>query len=141
MSNSLLIDHGMALTSKSPMTHIESAVVCTKDKVYVFPKKSTGNFVILNTVKSHSFFEGKSVEEGLKKVISEASSDAELESTLSDLLENNEKYILDLNAATKKSIKGFLGKKTLMVRNGKSWTSFSPKGKEATKAMADFYSF
>lgn len=141
MSNSLLIENANAMTSKSPMTQIDSAVVCTKDKVFLFPKKSTGNFIILNTVKTHSFFEGKSIEEGLKDVISNSSNEIELQETLSNLLENNAQYIHDLNSATKKSIKGFLGRKTMHVRHGKSWISFTPRGKEATKALVGFYHF
>lgn len=141
MTNTLLIKDAMAMTSKSPLTQIESAVVCTKDKFYIVPKKSTGNFVIFNTVKRHSFFEGTTIEDGLKNLMDTVKSETELHETLSELLENNAQYIHDINAAPKKSIKGFLGKKTLTIRDGRTWTSFSPKGKEATKALVQFYDF
>jgi len=141
MDNVLLIENAHVMTSKSPLKQIQSAVVCTPDKVFVFPKKSMGHYVILHTVKTHSFFEGKSIEDGLKDVISSVSDVSELEEKLSNLLENNDQYIKDLNQAKKKHIKGFLGKKTMHIQSGMSWISFTPKGKEATKALVKFYDF
>lgn len=131
----------MAMTSKSPMTQTESSVVCMPNKFFIIPKKSTGTFVLFNTIKTHDFFRNMCIEEGLNKLINDAQSEGELEDNLNDLLENDSQYIHDLNVATKKSIKGFLGKKTLMVKNGKSWTSFSPKGKAATRLLVNFYQF
>ena len=137
----LLIEKAISQNSKSPVSHVECSAVCTKDKFFIVPKKTTGNFLVFNTIKNHSFFEGLSIEDGLKKMISEAESESALEDTLANLLENNPVFVRDLNTATKKSIKGFLGKKTMFAKHDKSWTSFSPKGKEATKALAAFYNF
>jgi len=137
----LLIEDAMAMNSKMPMKQIYSCVLCTKDYFFVIPTKSIGMFVIFNTIKNHSHFEGLTIYEGLKKLQNEATDIADLESKIKDVLENDEKYIFEFAQATKLKISGFLGKKTLMFRKGKSWGSFSPKSKADGKKLAEFYDF
>lgn len=144
MNNSsevLLIENAMAMHSKMPMKQIYSCIVCTKDYYFVVPTKSVGMFVLFNTIKNHAFFEGMTIQEGLKKLIQEAETAQEVESKMKELLEEDEKYIFQLSEATKLKISGFLGKKTLMFRLGKSWSSFSPKSKADGKALKEFYDF
>lgn len=141
MSNTLLIKEVQAMTSKSPLTQMQAAAVCTSNKFFIIPKKSTGMYLIFDVIKKHAFFEGMSIDEGLEKIVNDNPNATDLEAKLSELLENNEKYIYDINAATKKSVKGFLGKKTLTVRHGKSWGSITPKSKQDGKEMASFYNF
>lgn len=144
MNNSsevLLIENAMAMHSKMPMKQIYSCIVCTKDYYFVVPTKSVGMFVLFNTIKNHAFFEGMTIQEGLKKLIQEAETAQEVESKMKELLEEDEKYIFKLSEATKLKISGFLGKKTLMFRLGKSWSSFSPKSKADGKALKEFYDF
>ena len=137
----LLVEEALAMNSKMPMKQIYSCIVCTKNYFFVIPTKSIGMFVIFNTIKNHAFFDGLSIYEGLKKLIKESENIEELESKISELLENNEKYIFKLEDATKLKISGFLGKKTLMFRKGKSWSSFSPKSKVGGKELVEFYNF
>jgi hypothetical protein len=137
----LLIEDALAMNSKMPLKQIYSCVLCTKDYFFVIPTKSVGMFVIFETVKNHSHFEGLTIYEGLKKLQNDAKDVADLEAKTKDLLENDEKYIFELSQATKLKISGFLGKKTLMYRKGKSWGSFNPKSKAEGKKMAEFYSF
>jgi len=135
----LLIEDAMSMHSKMPMKQIYSCVVCTKDKFYIVPTKSVGMFVIFNTIKNHAFFEGMTIPQGLNKMISETETAEELDTKLSELLENNENYIHTLADAKSVKIKGFLGKKTLTMRQGGTWASFSPKKKQAGKDLAAFY--
>ncbi|MBD3636670.1 MAG: hypothetical protein HUJ25_04955 [Crocinitomicaceae bacterium] len=138
-SECLLVEDALAMNSHMPMKQVHSCVVCTKNFYFVVPTKTVGMFVLFDTIKNHAFFEGLSIQDGLKKLISETSSVDELESKLKELLENNDKYIFDLSEAKSTKIKGFLGKKTFMYRRSKSWASFSPKTKAAGKLLADFY--
>lgn len=137
----LLIEEAMAMNSKMPLKQIYSCILCTKDYFFIFPTKSVGMYVVFTSTKSHSHFEGLSIHEGLRKTIKEATDVASLENDLKELLENDEKYIHKLADATKLKISGFLGKKTLMFRKGKSWVSFSPKSKAGGKDLAAFYTF
>ncbi len=135
----LLIKDAMAMNSKMPMKQIYSSIVCTRNYFFVIPTKSVGTFVIFNTVKDHSFFDGLSIPEGLSRMISETEEVVVLEDKLKELLENNESYIFDFSEAKKWNIKGFLGKKTLTFRKGMGWASFSPKSKAEGKLLAAFY--
>lgn len=137
----LLVEEALAMNSKMPMKQIYSCVVCTKNYFFVIPTKSIGMFVIFNTIKNHAHFDGLSIYEGLKKMIKESENIEDLEVNLAGLMENDEKYIFKLEDATKLKISGFLGKKTLMYRKGKSWASFSPKSKAGGKELAEFYDF
>ena len=135
----LLIEEALAMHSAMPMKQIHSAVICTKDYYFVIPTKSIGMFVIFNTIKDHSFFDGLSIPEGLRKTINEAENVSDLENKIKDLLENNDKYIFKLSEAKSVKIKSFLGKKTLMYRKPKSWASFGPKKKPDNQALVAFY--
>ena len=137
----LLVEEALAMNSKMPMKQIYSCIVCTKDYFFIVPTKSVGMFVIFNTIKNHQHFEGLGIYEGLKKMIKEAENVGDLENQLKNLLENDEKYIHKLEEATKLKISGFLGKKTLTCRKGKSWASFSPKSKAGGKELTAFYTF
>ncbi|MEZ4921773.1 MAG: hypothetical protein R2780_01260 [Crocinitomicaceae bacterium] len=136
----LFIEDALAMNSKMPMKQIYSCVVCTYNYFFIVPTKTIGMFIIFDTIKNHSFFEGISIQEGLKKLVHEARDVKELEDKLKDLLNNDEKYIYDLNLASSKKIKGFIGKKTFMYRMPKSWASFSPRSKAEGKELAAFYS-
>lgn len=135
----LLIDDALAMNSKMPMKQIYSCIVCTKDYFFVVPTKTIGMFVIFDTIKNHAFFEGLSIPDGLKKMMSEIQSVTELEDKLKELLNNDEKYIYQLSEAKSLNIKSFLGKKTFMYRMPRSWSSFSPKKKAAGKELVAFY--
>lgn len=141
MENSevLIIEDAMAMNSKMPMKQIYSCVVCTKDYFFVVPTKTVGMFVIFDTIKNHSHFEGLTIQEGLKKMRNESESAEDYENKLKDLLDNNDNYIFKLDEAKSTKVKGFLGKKTFMYRKPKSWSSFSPKSKAEGKALAEFY--
>jgi hypothetical protein len=138
-SDRLLIEEALGMNSKMPMKQIYSCVLCTKDYFFIVPTKTVGMFVIFDTIKNHSFFEGLSIQEGLKKMTQETESVSDLQDKMKELLNNDDKYIFDLNEAKSVKIKGFLGKKTLTYRLPRSWASFSPKSKAEGKALAEFY--
>ena len=137
----LLFENALALNSKMPMKQIYSCILCTKNYFFVVPTKSIGMFVIFNTIKNHSYFESLSIYDGLKKIQSEATGISDLENKMKEVLENDEKYIFELAQATKLKTSGFIGKKTLMFRKGKSYASFSPKSKAEGKKLVEFYDF
>ena len=100
----LLIEDALAMNSKMPLKQIYSCVLCTKNYFFVIPTKSVGMFVIFEAVKNHSYFEGLTIYEGLKKLQNDATDVADLEAKAKDLLENDEKYIFELSQATKLKI-------------------------------------
>ena len=75
-------DSGLMLNSKQPMKQIDVCLVSTKDYVFYIPKKSVGMFLVLNTIKTHQYFDGVSIEEGVKKIISESATLQDLEKSL-----------------------------------------------------------
>ncbi len=130
----------LVMTSKSPTTRIDACVVSTKDYVFLVPKKSTGEFILLETTKKHNFFNGVPVQDGVAKMVQGASSVEELENSFKELLENDDKYVHKV--ADKKSFKfrGFLGKHTLrMSTGGMNWTSAMPTGKGVSKEFRAFH--
>jgi hypothetical protein len=135
----LLITEALGINANSPLKRIISSVVCTKDYYFVVPTQSIGTFVIFDTIKNHSFFDGLSIPEGLKQMIDEATNVHELEDKIKVLLENNQNYIYKLSEAKGLKLKSFLGKKTMMYKRGFGWESFSPKSKDEGKLLVEFY--
>lgn len=138
-SEVLIIEDALAMNSRMPMKQIHSCVLCTKDYYFVVPTKTIGMFVIFDTIKNHAHFEGLTIPEGIRKMINESENVGELETKMSELLQNDDKYIFKLADAKSKKIKSFLGKKTYMYRKPKSWASFGPKSKDEGKALVEFY--
>lgn len=133
-------ESGLMLNSKQPMKNVDVCLVGTKDYVFYIPKKTVGMFVILNTIKTHKFFDGVSIEQGVKNLIEKAESVSALETGLIALLEDDEKYVHKI--ADKKSFKfrGFLGKHTLrMSTGGANWSSVMAKGKGNSKEFRTFH--
>ena len=136
----VVYDSGLMMNSKQPMQNVDVCLVSTKDYVFYIPKKSVGMFVVLNTIKTHQFFEGLTIEQGVRNLISKSESVADLEKSLTALLEDDEKYVHKI--ADKKSFKfrGFLGKHTLrMSTGGTNWSSVMANGKGLSKAFRTFH--
>ena len=133
-------DSGLMLSSKQPLKNTDVCLVSTKDYVFYVPKKSVGMFVVLNTIKTHQFFEGVSIEQGVRNVIDKSESSEELEKSMIALLEDDEKYVHKI--ADKKSFKfqGFLGKHTLkMSTGGANRSSVLANGKGNSKLFRAFH--
>lgn len=136
----VVYDSGLMMNSKQPMQNVDVCLVSTKNYVFYIPKKSVGMFVILNTIKTHQFFDGVSIVEGVRKLIDKAETVEELEKSLIALLEDDEKYVHKI--ADKKSFKfkGFLGKHTLrMSTGGTNWSSVMAQGKGNSKEFRAFH--
>ena len=133
-------DSGLMLNSKQPMKQVDVCLVSTKDYVFYIPKKSVGMFLIVNTIKTHQYFDGVSIEEGVKKLIANSSTPQELENSLIALLENDEKYVHKISDKKTFKFKGFLGKHTLrMSTGGANWSSVMAKGKGLSKEFRAFH--
>ena len=135
----ILITEAIGINANSPLKKIFSSIVCTEDYYFVVPTKSIGTFVIFDTIKNHSFFDGLSIPEGLKKMINDTTDVHVLEDKIKDLLENQENYIYKLSEAKGLKLKSFLGKKTMMYKRGFGWGNFSPKSKDEGKLLVEFY--
>ena len=136
----VVYDSGMMMNSKQPMQNLDVCLVSTKNHVFYVPKKSVGMFLVLNTIKTHQYFEGVTIEQGVRKLIDKSETVEELEKSLTALLEDDEKYVH--NIAEKKSFKfrGFLGKHTLrMSTGGANWSSVMAQGKGNSKLFRAFH--
>jgi hypothetical protein len=91
------------------MKNVDVCLVSTKDYVFYVPKKSVGMFVVLNTITTHQFFEGVSIEEGVRKIIDDSESVEGLEKSMIALLEDDEKYVHKIADKSSFKFKGFLG--------------------------------
>jgi len=128
------------MSSKAPMKRIDCAVVATKNYVFLVPVKSVGFFVVLNTIKTHQLFEGKSVHQGIEDLIASCSSPSEIEEKFCALLEDNPMYVFKISELSTFKIKGFLGKHTAMMRRSlKEYASILPNGKGNSKEMRLFF--
>ncbi|MDG1330807.1 MAG: hypothetical protein P8P74_00645 [Crocinitomicaceae bacterium] len=133
-------DSGMMMNSKQPMKNVDVCLVSTKDYVFYVPKKSVGMFVVLNTIKTHQYFEGVSIEQGVRNLIEKSESVEELHKSMIALLEDDDKYVHKI--ADKKSFKfkGFFGKHTVrMSTGGTNWSSVMANGKGNSKAFREFH--
>jgi hypothetical protein len=133
-------ESGMMMNSKQPMKNVDVCLVSTKDYVFYVPKKSVGMFLVLNTITTHQYFDGVSIEEGVRKVVDNSESVQDLESSMIALLEDDEKYVHKI--ADKKSFKfkGFLGKHTVrMSTGGANWSSVMANGKGNSKEFREFH--
>ncbi|PCJ27921.1 MAG: hypothetical protein COA97_03030 [Flavobacteriales bacterium] len=136
----VVYDNGMMLNSKQPMQHIYVCLVSTKDYIFYIPKKTVGMFVVFNAAKIHQLFDGVTIEEGVKRLIGKAETVEELENSMINLLENDDKCIHKI--ADKKSFKfkSFLGKHTLRMSNGPlTWSSVMPVEKKDSKEFRLFH--
>ncbi|MGV3631659.1 MAG: hypothetical protein ACO1O6_10640 [Bacteroidota bacterium] len=133
-------ESGMMMNSRQPMKQMDVAVVGTKNYVFFVPKKTVGLFFVLNTIKTHQYFAGVSIEDGVRKLVSEASSVDELEKSMIALLEDDEKYVYEVGAQKSFKFRGFLGKHSLRTSTGgTNWSSVTVNGKGKSKEMRAFY--
>ena len=133
-------ESGLMLNSKQPLKNVDVCLVSTKDYVFYIPKKTVGMFVVLNTIKTHKYFDGVSIEEGVKNLIDKAESVSALETGLIALLEDDEKYVHKITDKKSFKFRGFLGKHTLrMSTGGANWSSVMAKGKGNSKEFRTFH--
>ncbi len=133
-------DNAFMTTMKAPMKQFQVSIIGTKDYIFLVPNKSMGFFVIVSTMKNHQYFDGATVQEGLKRLIDEAESIEGLENSLKALLEDDTKYIYDLNSLKRFKFGGFLGRQTLRMDVSKLHkTNVSPKKKKDSKEFRAFY--
>lgn len=133
-------ESGLMLNSKQPMKNIDVCLVSTTDYIFYVPKKTVGTFVVLNTIKTHQFFDGVSVEQGVRNIVDHAESIEHLERSMIALLEDDEKYVHKIEDKKSFKFKGFLGKHTLrMSTGGTNWSSIMAKGKGNSKEFREFH--
>jgi len=133
-------DSGLMINSKQPMKQTDVCLVSTKDFVFYIPKKSTGNFVVITTTKTHNYFDGQSIEAGVKKLIADSETPQQLENSLIALLEDDDKYVHKIADKKEFKFRGFLGRHTLrMSTGGMNHSSIYAKGKGNSKAFRAFH--
>lgn len=131
---------GLMMNSKQPMKSVDVCLLSTKNYIFFVPKKSVGMFLILNTITTHQYFNGVSIEEGVQRIIDNSETIEDLEKSMIALLENDDKYVHEI--ADKKAFKfrGFLGKHTLrMSTGGANWSSIMANGKGKSKEFRVYH--
>lgn len=133
-------DNAMLITSKTPLQRLDVCIVATRNYVFAVPMKSIGMYVIVNTIKTHQFFQGTTIPEGVKGLIANSNSIGELENSLKALLEDNPLYMYPVNGNSSFKFRGFLGKHTLRIGIDKlRWASFGPIKSAESKRFRAFY--
>lgn len=133
-------DNAIMITSQAPMQRLDVCVVATQNYVFALPKKSVGFYMVMNTVKTHQLFQGKTMEEGVKELIARAEDVQDLEKSLSNLLENDEKYVYRVHGNSSFKFRGFFGKHTLRIGITRmKWSSFGPSNSADSKRFRAFY--
>lgn len=132
-------ESGLMLNSKQPMKNVDVCLVSTKNYVFYVPKKTVGLFFVLNTIKTHQLFDGVSIEEGVRRIIDKAETVEALESSMTALLEDDEKLVHKIDEKKAFKFRGFLGKHTLrMSTGGTNWSSVMANGKGNSKEFRVF---
>jgi hypothetical protein len=129
------------MNSKQPMKISNATVVGTKNYVFFIPTKTIGLFLVLDTIKNHSYFQGISIPEGVKQLIANSNSVNDLEESLKALLQEDEKYVHFIPEWPSFKFKGFLGKHTLRLGKGGTgaWSSVTVNGKGNSKQFRTYY--
>lgn len=136
----LIYDSAFVMNSKQPMKQIDVCAVCTKNYIFYIPKKTVGLFLLFNTIRNHSYFNGVSVEAGVRRLVQDAPSVEELEKSLIALVEGDEKCVHKISDQSSFKFRGFLGKHTLRMATAlTNWSSISPNGRGNSKEMRAFY--
>lgn len=133
-------ESGTMMNSMHPLVHLYVCIVSTKNYVFYIPKKSIGTFVIFTTIKEHDYFNGVSIEKGVKRILEVSKTVEDLEKLLIYFLEEDDKYVHRI--ADKKSFKfrGVLGKHTLKMSTGRAnWSSILANGKGNSKEFREFH--
>lgn len=132
--------NAMMITSQAPMQRVDVCLVGTPSYIFALPKKSVGFYVVMNTIKTHQLFLGSSMEEGVKELIERAADVQDLENSLSNLLEHDDKYVYRVHGNLSFKFRGFLGRHTLRIGiNKMRWSSFGATPSSESKRFRTFY--
>ena len=82
-TDNVFYESGLMLNSKQPMKNVEVCLVSAKNYVFYAP---IGLFFVLNTIKTHQYFEGVTIEQGVIKIIDNSETIEELEKSMIALL-------------------------------------------------------
>jgi len=132
-------ENGLMMSSKQPGKRADACTVSTKNYVFLIPKKTTGSFILFDIIKTHALFEGVTIEEGLKNIIEKSETANDLEKSLIALLQNDEKYVHQINTYKKFKFSKFLGQQTLLMKN--ALTNHTSIVIKAKKGGNDFRAF
>lgn len=134
-------EQSFVMMSKQPMSRSNATVVGTKNYVFLIPTKTIGMFLVLDTIKTHSFFQGVTIPQGVQKIIESAETVNDLEESLKALLQDDEKYVYHLPEWPSFKFKGFLGKHTLRISKGGlgATSSIMVEGKGLSKQFREYY--
>lgn len=132
-------DSSLTMNAKQPLNRAYAAIVSTKDYVFIVPTKTIGMFMVLNTITTHRLFQNASIPQGLRNLIAESGSVNELEQTLIELLQNDEKLVHKVGDQKSFKFRGFFGKHTLRMAKGTGWTSIMAEGKGKSKEFRVFH--
>ena len=128
------------MNPKAPTSITSGICVGTKENLFYIPTQTVGFFPMLQTFKNHRFFDGVSVDDGMNNLINSASSVKELEESLTELLENNPKYVHNIPSYKTFVISGIFIKNNMrLIQSRFDYYACILKPKAVAKEFRDFY--
>lgn len=128
------------MNAKAPTSITKGICVGTKTFLFYIPMQTIGFFPMLQTFKNHHLFEGVSVLEGTMKLITNSESVEQLEESLTELLENNERYVHNIASFNTFVISGLFIKNNLrLIRSRFDFYSCVLAPKSIAQEFRTFY--
>lgn len=136
----VLCENAVLMSSKAPTSQTKGICLGTKDYIFFIGTQTLGFYPMLQTIRNHRVFEGVSVEDGIATLIGMASSVEALETSFSELLENNPKYVHRISSYDKFFISGIFIKNNLrLVKSRFDFNACILKPKAVAKEFREFY--
>ena len=142
--NYLLYEKGYMSGGKlAGMTNAEICAICTKNYIFVVPKKDMTSYLVATRIRHYNYFgDGVKPADGLKQIVSDTSLTLEeLESRMIEILgeENRERVIKLADLEKFKIITGLLGQARLKFPKKLAPLVLVMKGNGGMKAFKKFY--
>lgn len=135
-----ICENASFMNAKAPTSITKGICVGTKTHLFYIPTQTVGFFPMLQTFRNHRLFEGVSVLEGTMKLINSAESVQQLEESLTELLENNGKYVHNIASFNTFVISGLFVKNNMrLIRSRFDFYACVLKPKAVAKEFRDFY--
>ena len=142
--NYLLFEKGYMSGGKlAGMTNAEICSICTKNYIFVVPKKDYSSYLVATRIRHYNYFgAGVKPADGLKQIVSDNSlTIEELESRMIDILgEENRERVIKLDDLEKmKIVTGLFGQARLKFPKKMAPLVLVMKGNGGMKAFKTFY--
>lgn len=142
--NYLLFEKGhMAGGKLAGMTNAEICSICTKNYIFIVPKKDFTTYLVASRIREYNYFgDGVKPAEGLKQIVSDTSlTVSDLENRMLEILDDqNRERVVKIDELDKfKIITGLLGQARLKFPKKLAPLVLVLKGNGGMKAFKKFY--